>query len=316
MNPIPISETQLFLATKELGFGFLVMAVVFLYLGYFLTRISAVHAIKSRIFTESSQYWLVVFEFIAKITQLALIQIGAIAIWGVALIAEGLAKDPTLAFLFAGSCYTTIGIFSDILPPEWKGLALIIAFSGLFSFAWSTSIMMSMTAIFQEAWKNKNEKVLRDFYLRHKKTLLNGRPMPDWTSTFELVISAPYKDVWNTLIDVPNWKKWNEGVTECALDNGFQIGSWFTMTLPEGDNVRSQIVDIKEYSSFTDRSVISNNTFDVIHTVTDIGLNLTKVTYTVNATGPEAKELGLGICADFSEVLHALNKFLSKTKVA
>lgn len=319
MSPLPnlpLTDSNIFMASKELGFGFLIMAIVFIYLGYFLTKISATHEIKSKIFTEDSQYWRAVFEFVYKISLLALVQIGAIAIWGVALIWCGLAKQPEMAFLFAGSCYTTIGIFSDILPPDWKGLALIIAFSGLFSFAWSTSIMMSMTAVFQEAWKNKNEKVLRDFYLRHKNKLPEGTIIPDWTSTYELVISAPKELVWNAFKNVNEWSKWNDGVSEIKLEGDFEEGVWFTMILPEGDVVKSQIVKIVENESFTDRSIVSNNTFDVIHTVSDIGNNLTKVTYTVNANGPEAKELGLGICADFNDVLHNLNKYLSRTKVA
>lgn len=312
---LPITDSSLLMASKELGFGFFIMAIVFVYLGYFLTKISATHAVKSKIFTETSQYWKAVFEFVFKISLLALVQIGAIAIWGLALIWGGLAKEPEMAFLFAGSCYTTIGIFSDILPPDWKGLALIIAFSGLFSFAWSTSIMMSMTTVFQEAWKNKNQKVLIDFYLRHKSKLPVGKAMPDWTSTYELVISAPINLVWQSFKEVNSWKEWNESVSEINLEGEFKEGTWLTMILPEGDTVRSQIIEIKEGISFTNRSIVSNNICDVIHTVTDLGNNLTKVTYTVNANGPEAKELGLGMCADFNDILHSLNKYLSKTKV-
>lgn len=309
------TDNYLLFLAKQLGFGFLIMSIVFMYLGFFLTRISATHAIKSRIFTESSEYWGAVYEFIYKMTLLALVQIGAIAIWGAALLLTGLIDNPTMSFLFAGSCYTTIGIFSDLLPNDWKSLALIIAFSGLFSFAWSTSIMMNMTSIFQEAWNNKNEKVLRDFYLRHKKNANIGS-IADWSSTYELVISAPLSKVWAALKDVKEWSKWNIGISAITLNGEFTDGTNFNMTLPEGDQVTSTIKNVVENNSFTIQSKINDNVCDVIHTITDIGNNFTKVTYTVNANGPQAKEVGLGICADFNEVLHGLNKYLSITKIS
>jgi hypothetical protein len=43
----------------------------------------------------------------------------------------------------------------DILPNGSKSLAFIIAFSGLFSLAWTTSIMIGMTETYRKAWKIK-----------------------------------------------------------------------------------------------------------------------------------------------------------------
>jgi hypothetical protein len=65
-------------------------------------------------------------------------------------------KDLIDAILFAGSCYTTLGFVEDILPNGWKSLAFFISFSGLFSLAWTTSIMIGMTNTYRETWKLKN----------------------------------------------------------------------------------------------------------------------------------------------------------------
>ena len=67
----------------------------------------------------------------------------------------GLVLNPIEAILFAGSTYTTIGFISNIMPFEWKVLPLFIAFSGLFSVAWTTSIMIGMTNIYRDAWLKK-----------------------------------------------------------------------------------------------------------------------------------------------------------------
>lgn len=85
--------------------------------------------------------------FVSSVLLMSLVQIGSIMIWTVALYATGLIADIRLAMLFSGSSYTTLGIFSDVLPQGWKSVAFYIAFSGLFSFAIATSSMMSMLTI-------------------------------------------------------------------------------------------------------------------------------------------------------------------------
>lgn len=85
--------------------------------------------------------------FVSAVLLMSLVQIGSILIWTIALFATGLIENIRLAMLFSGSSYTTLGIFSDVLPQGWKSVAFYIAFSGLFSFAIATSSMMSMLSI-------------------------------------------------------------------------------------------------------------------------------------------------------------------------
>lgn len=89
-------------------------------------------------------------RFMVCVLMICLVQILSILLWAAAIYLNGLINDPTLAMLFAGSCYTTLGIFPDILPEGWKALALYIAFSGLFSFAIATSAMISMLGSFSK----------------------------------------------------------------------------------------------------------------------------------------------------------------------
>jgi uncharacterized membrane protein YjdF len=66
-----------------------------------------------------------------------------IAIWGYALYWCGLAKNLSEALYFSGSTYTTLGYGSDILPDSLNAITAVIALSGMFSIAWTTSILMS-----------------------------------------------------------------------------------------------------------------------------------------------------------------------------
>jgi hypothetical protein len=88
-----------------------------------------------------------IFLFVFGVLLMSLVQLGSILIWTIALYATGLIEDIRLAMLFSGSSYTTLGIFSDVLPKGWKSVAFYIAFSGLFSFAIATSSMISMLSI-------------------------------------------------------------------------------------------------------------------------------------------------------------------------
>lgn len=88
-----------------------------------------------------------IFLFVLGVLMMSLVQIGSILIWTLALYSTGLIEDIRTAMLFSGSSYTTLGIFSDVLPHGWKSVAFYISFSGLFSFAIATSSMMSMLSI-------------------------------------------------------------------------------------------------------------------------------------------------------------------------
>lgn len=66
-----------------------------------------------------------------------------------------LVTNPVDSLMFAGSCYTTVGFEVNILPLGWKSLAFFISFTGLFSLAWTTSIMIGMTDTYKNAWNQK-----------------------------------------------------------------------------------------------------------------------------------------------------------------
>lgn len=67
-----------------------------------------------------------------------------IFIWAKFLDAESLTSDVHRAIVFAGSTYTTVGFTADTLPQQWQLLAVIMAVTGLFAFAWSTSALYAL----------------------------------------------------------------------------------------------------------------------------------------------------------------------------
>ncbi len=104
------------------------------------------------------QYNRVFFHFYFSFFFIALVHITEIVIWTLYIITLNLMDDAIQALLFVGSCYTTVGFVEDILPAGWKSLAFFISFSGLFSVAWTTSAMITMTNSYKAAWNLKHHQ--------------------------------------------------------------------------------------------------------------------------------------------------------------
>jgi voltage-gated potassium channel Kch len=73
-----------------------------------------------------------------------------ISIWGYVLSLTGLVPDLHKALFFSASTYTTLGYGNDIMPEAWNAITAVIALSGMFSIAWTTSFLIGMVAIFHD----------------------------------------------------------------------------------------------------------------------------------------------------------------------
>jgi len=72
-----------------------------------------------------------------------------IVVWAGGLHYSGLVPNWRLAGLFAANNYTALG-YGNILPNGWGMLAPIIAISGLFTFGWTGSVLVSMVARYNQ----------------------------------------------------------------------------------------------------------------------------------------------------------------------
>ena len=107
---------------------------------------------------KNKQYNRVFFHFYLSFLLIALMHLIEIVIWAIYITQIKLIDNGIDALLFAGSCYTTVGFVSDILPNGWKSFAFFISFSGLFSIAWTTSGMIGMTNSYKAAWNLKHHQ--------------------------------------------------------------------------------------------------------------------------------------------------------------
>jgi len=144
----------------DIGWGLLGLTIILIFHGSAINHVSMKFEHRTKKNLALKQYNRVFSHFYLSFIFIALIHISEILIWSIYIIQLNLITDPVKAILFAGSCYTTVGFIEDILPEGWRSLAFFISFSGLFSVAWTTSIMIGMTNAYRDAWRQKYEKYI------------------------------------------------------------------------------------------------------------------------------------------------------------
>jgi hypothetical protein len=85
-----------------------------------------------------------ILRFVGFIMLLVIAILLSLSVWVVALTLFSFVSDWVVALLFTASFFTTVGNFTVNLPNGWRLIPSLIAFSGLFAFAWSTATSMSM----------------------------------------------------------------------------------------------------------------------------------------------------------------------------
>ena len=156
------------LLARDIIYGLAGIAVILLFHGFCLSRILLLSEINTRCSLTSGRYDAVYFHFYASFVALAGTHIAEILIWGAILLMTGLSNQLWEAVLFSGSCYTTLGMMANILPNSWRTLWFMIAFSGLFSLAWSTSAMLGMMNNYREAFLKKHQAYIESAVKKRK----------------------------------------------------------------------------------------------------------------------------------------------------
>jgi hypothetical protein len=130
---------------KESVFGICVMGIVAVINIYSFVWISlAYRATLSDGVFHGKHYE--ILRYVAYTMLLVLSMLVSLAIWVLALVSFGFISEWLLALLFTASFFTTVGNISINFPFGWRLIPSMIAFSGLFSFAWATGSSMSMAS--------------------------------------------------------------------------------------------------------------------------------------------------------------------------
>lgn len=132
-----------------------------------------------------------------------------------------------------------------------------------------------------------------------------------WSKSFEMDVNSTSEKIWQAFIDTSNWKCWNPGVKSIKIEGPFLSGTWFSMELPEGDIIRSQLVDVSEGKHFIDETWVGETMVRVEHRIEISCPGQSKFIYTISTQGPDAQAFGEGISSDFPDVMAGLAKYLA-----
>ena len=141
--------------------GVAMLLLIMLMHGAALLQIAKRYEVKSFLYLSEQKYTSVALVFYVSILCLFLLHIFEILFWGFAIWIFNLLPTLSESILFGGSTYTAMGFMEDLLPNGWKMLAIIIAFSGMFAFAWTASVMISMTKNYRQAYTRSHMHKLK-----------------------------------------------------------------------------------------------------------------------------------------------------------
>ncbi|WBU47781.1 SRPBCC family protein [Kosakonia pseudosacchari] len=134
-----------------------------------------------------------------------------------------------------------------------------------------------------------------------------------WSKRYTLTVKSKPEPIWQAFVDTDNWKRWNPGVKSITIEGPFRTGTWFTMALPQGEVVRSQLTDVSEGKYFIDETWVDDTLVKVEHRIEASGADQSTVIYAISTQGPQANAFGEGVSADFPEVMEGLAKYLAET---
>jgi hypothetical protein len=94
------------------------------------------------------------------------LHIGEFMIWAVALVHMGLIAHAYDALYFCANAYTTLGYGAVDLGPHWRNLAPIMGISGLFTFAWTTSVLVGVVSAHRQLLDKLLEEREQEYHMR------------------------------------------------------------------------------------------------------------------------------------------------------
>src|SRR5271169_3152337 len=128
-----------------IGIGGAMLVVIMVLHGYGLDRIIWRYKQNAeRLRNRRRAPGVAVLAFAFTILQMLGLHVVEVWCWGLLLWAGGLVHDLHVAVYFGANAYTTLGMGNMVLPHTWHELSPMIAISGLFAFARTTSELFNI----------------------------------------------------------------------------------------------------------------------------------------------------------------------------
>ncbi len=128
-----------------MGVGSLILVGLVLFHGIGIHRILVLHVSGEKRLRKGRPHVVqAVLLFGLAVFLLLLLHLLEVVTWAFMLMNMGLVERAHDAIYFCANAYTTLGFGSVDINPQWRNISPIIGISGLFTFAWTTSALVSV----------------------------------------------------------------------------------------------------------------------------------------------------------------------------
>ena len=137
------------LPLPDIMFGGAVLVFVIMFHAFWIRVITSSFLKRSNALHSHASLWRADLLFTLTVMMLLALHLAEVVVWSAALIFGDIVGDWSTAAYFAANCYTALGEpFS--LPRAWRIVPPIIGMSGIFTFAWTASVLVNFVARYND----------------------------------------------------------------------------------------------------------------------------------------------------------------------
>jgi hypothetical protein len=137
------------LPVPDMLFGGSMLVAIVMFHAFWIRLISGGFIRRSRGAGFNTRLWRADLLFALSVVALLSLHMAEIFLWSAALVAGNIVDGWAKASFFAANCYTALGE-PFALPHAWRLLPPIIAISGIFTFAWTASVLVNFVARYND----------------------------------------------------------------------------------------------------------------------------------------------------------------------
>lgn len=137
------------LPLPDIMFGGAVLVFVIMFHAFWIRVITSSYLKRSTAMQSHVALWRADLLFTATVMMLLALHLAEVVVWSAALIFADIVGEWSTAAYFAANCYTALGEpFS--LPRAWRIVPPIIGMSGIFTFAWTASVLVNFVSRYND----------------------------------------------------------------------------------------------------------------------------------------------------------------------
>ena len=137
------------LPVPDIAFGGTVLVLVIMFHAFWIRLITGAFLKRSQVIRSHATLRRADLLFALMVMALLALHLAEVVLWSAALVFGDITSDWARAAYFAANCYTALGE-PFALPHAWRMVPPIIAMSGIFTFAWTASVLVNFGALYNE----------------------------------------------------------------------------------------------------------------------------------------------------------------------